>query len=193
MEPKATIKWEFEYDNHVGLFGDISEWWMVSDGAHSFKVTDEETAAELCAFLSEWAGKAVTASNTRERFEAWANSLGWNIDQNDEGDYSSDSTNTAWCGWSAGAEEKKMAGAQAGEAGFSEDRTAAQREAAFKADFKALLDKHSAEVTLEVNADPLYGRPTGVCWVWMRGKYAEDGEVIEPRAVLSLVESKGAA
>ena len=38
---------------------------------------------------------------SRERFEKWAESNGWNIDRTDEGDYRTRDTNVAWSGWYA--------------------------------------------------------------------------------------------
>lgn len=42
---------------------------------------------------------------TRARFEKWAESSGWDIYRNDEGFYRSESTDAAWGGWMACAEE----------------------------------------------------------------------------------------
>lgn len=38
---------------------------------------------------------------SREEFELWAESSGWNIDRTDEGDYRTMSTDAAWGGWLA--------------------------------------------------------------------------------------------
>ena len=51
--------------------------------------------------------------DTRQRFEAWAGSFGWNLDRTDEGYYRTMSTDAAWRGWSAAADEMKKAHARA--------------------------------------------------------------------------------
>lgn len=52
--------------------------------------------------LSHFMGLLMT---TRARFEKWAESSGWNIDRTDDGDYRTMSTDAAWGGWNACAEE----------------------------------------------------------------------------------------
>lgn len=42
---------------------------------------------------------------TRARFEKWIQESGWNIDRDEEGNYRTISTDAAWGGWSACAEE----------------------------------------------------------------------------------------
>ena len=55
--------------------------------------------------LSHFMGLLMT---TRARFERWAESSGWNIDRTDEGDYRTMSTDAAWGGWNACAEEAEI-------------------------------------------------------------------------------------
>ena len=57
-------------------------------------------------------------------------------------------------------------------------KTAKQREDEFRADLKALIEKHGAEIDVTDDGRP-YGMQSGVCQVMMMGKYDKDGEPVE--------------
>lgn len=56
--------------------------------------------------------------------------------------------------------------------------SASEREAAFRADFAALLAKHGAEIQITDDGRP-YGMHSGICIVTMDGTYDKDGEPVK--------------
>lgn len=64
-------------------------------------------------------------------------------------------------------------------------KTAKQREEEFRADMKALLEKHHAEIDVTDDGRP-YGMHSGVCRVTMDGKYDSYGETLEEFAEFEL-------
>jgi hypothetical protein len=57
-------------------------------------------------------------------------------------------------------------------------KTATQREEEFRADLKALLEKHGAEIVVTDDGWP-GGMQPWVCTITMKGKHGKDGETLE--------------